>query len=57
MDIRYVPSDENPVADALFRMVAVMMPVIVDTKELTQQQTTDEELQRELESFSSNLKL
>jgi len=36
---------------------SVIMPVIVDTEELIPQQTTDEELQRKLESFSSNLKL
>ena len=57
MDIRHVPGEENSVADALSRVDAVMMPVIVDTEELAQQQATDEELQRELESSSSSLKL
>jgi len=43
-DIRHVPGEDNPVADALSRVDSIMMPVIVDTKELAQQQATDKEL-------------
>jgi len=57
-DIRHVPSEDNPVADGLSRVDSVMMPVIVDTEELAQQQATDEELLLlELKSSSSSLKL
>jgi len=51
-----VPGTDNPVADALSRVDSIMMPII-DTEELAQEQTTDEEFQRVLQSFSSNLKL
>jgi len=34
MDIRHVPDKDNAVADALSRVDSVMMPIIVDTKEL-----------------------
>jgi len=56
-EIRHVPGEDNLVADALSRVDSIMMPVIVDTEELAQQQATDKELLRELESPSSSLKL
>jgi len=45
-DIRHVLSEDNPVVDALSRVDSVIMPVIVDTEELAQQQITDKELHR-----------
>jgi len=56
-NIRHVPDENNPVADALHKVDSIMMPVIVDTEELAQQQATDKELLRELELSSSSLKL
>jgi len=56
-DIRHIPGEDNPVTDALSRVDSIIMPVIVDTEELAQQQATDKELLRELESPSSSLKL
>jgi len=54
---KHVPGEDNPVADALSRVDSIMMSVIVDTEELTQQQATDKKLLQELESPSSSLKL
>ena len=56
-DIRHVPGKDNVVADALSRVDAIAMPTIVDTEELAREQASDEELQRELQSQSSTLKL
>jgi len=42
-DIRHVPGKDNPVADALSRVDSIMA-IIVDMKELAQQQATDKEL-------------
>jgi len=52
-----VPSEDNSVADALSTVDSVMMPIIIDTEKLAQQQSIDEELQPILQSSSSNLKL
>ncbi|CAL1681175.1 unnamed protein product [Lasius platythorax] len=56
-DIRYIPGEDNLVADTLSRISAVAISVIVDSEELAREQATDEELQRELQSPSATLKL
>jgi len=43
-DIRHVPGEDNPDANALSRVDFFMMPVIIDTEELEQVEATDEEL-------------
>lgn len=56
-DIRHVAGKDNLVTDTLSRIDAIAMPVIVDLEELAREQATDEELQRELQSPSTTLKL
>lgn len=56
-DIRYVQGTENVVPDALSRVDAIGMPVVVTTLELAEEQKKDTGLQNELQTQNSSLKL
>ena len=56
-DIRHVSGKKNVVADTLSRIDAIAMPVIVSLEDLAQEQEKDEELQQEIQSQASSLKL
>jgi len=56
-EIIYIKGDNNIIADALSRMNAINMPIIVTTEELAHKQETDEELKKLLQDGTHSLQL